>query len=484
MKTPQVHRHRTAIGREGLSKPFRVALEANLISATDRVFDYGCGRGDDLRHLIETGIVATGWDPAHRPGAPRQPADVVNLGYVVNVIEDSDERAGALRAAWGLSERLLIVSARLEHESRSERLEGFRDGFLTARGTFQKFFSQLELRDWIDQTLEQRCIAGAPGIFFVFRDETLRQTFLETRYRRARAAPKPRVSDVLFEQHQALLAPLTEFVAERGRLPEPWELTASSKLEKVFGSVPRAFAVIRRVTGNERWDQLREERHEELLIRFALDRFGGRPKFSELPPELQLDVREFFSTYTKACAAADSLLFRAGKMPDLEAAMRQSSVGKLTGNALYVYADAVPYLPTLLRIYEGCARVYLGYVEGANIIKLSRDAPKVSYLFYPDFDTDPHPALRESLRLRLGSTDVKYIDYRDSTNPPILHRKEDFLRSDDPRRERFAKLTAREEKAGLYADPEAIGTRDGWTAALARCSVRLRGHQLISAKAQ
>ena len=38
------------------------------------------------------GIEAWGWDPAHRPDGDLVPVEVVNLGYVVNVIEDIGER--------------------------------------------------------------------------------------------------------------------------------------------------------------------------------------------------------------------------------------------------------------------------------------------------------------------------------------------------------------------------------------------------------
>ena len=55
-------------------------------------------------------------------------------------------------------------------------------------------------------------------------------------------------------------------------------------------------------------------------------------------------------------------------------------------------------LEPLLRIYEGCGRAYLGEVEGANIIKIHRRSGKVSYLVYPDFENDPHPALLRSVR--------------------------------------------------------------------------------------
>ena len=63
------------------------------------VFDYGCGRGDDIRLLRNLGHDATGWDPAHAPTNDKSPAQLVNLGYVINVIEEPTERVETLRAA-------------------------------------------------------------------------------------------------------------------------------------------------------------------------------------------------------------------------------------------------------------------------------------------------------------------------------------------------------------------------------------------------
>ena len=89
---------------------------------------------------------ASGWDPVHRPDGERNRSPVVNLGYVVNVIEDPGERCETLRKAWALAEGILIVSARLALDGRALRhRSAFEDGILTSRGTFQKFFEQQEL---------------------------------------------------------------------------------------------------------------------------------------------------------------------------------------------------------------------------------------------------------------------------------------------------------------------------------------------------
>ena len=202
----------------------RHALDAGVVAESSSIFDYGCGRGDDVRHLRGLGFTCCGWDPVHVPDETRESADIVNLGYVVNVIEDSWERSETLNAAWDLATRLLVVSARLPHEAEPMDLKPFRDGFLTKRGTFQKFFTQHELRAWIDTTLGVESVAAAPGIFFVFRDHDLREHFEASRFRRRAAAPTQRISDALYEQHHDILQPLMEFVAQRGRVPRDGEL--------------------------------------------------------------------------------------------------------------------------------------------------------------------------------------------------------------------------------------------------------------------
>ena len=156
-----------------------------------------------------------------------------------------------------------------------------------------------------------------------------------------------------------------------------------------------------------------------------------------------------------------------------------SEIGKVLPGALYVHESALDSLSPTLRVFEGCARAYIGRVEGANIIKLHRSEPKVSCLNYPDFDTDPHPALASSLTVHFQTFRIKSRDYRSYQNPPILHRKETFLSREHPSFEKFARLTRIEEEKGLYEDPSRIGTRDGWNQALAARKLYFKGHRLL-----
>ena len=241
----------------------------------------------------------------------------------------------------------------------------------------------------------------------------------------------------------------------------------------------RAFTLVRRLTGAEECEAITRRSTEDLLVYLALGRFRKRPPMSILPIGLQRDLRAFFGSYSQACRLADDLLFQAGNAEHIDEACRNSPIGKLLPNALYVHRSALESLPPLLRVYEGCARAYLGEIEGANLIKLHRHSGKVSYLTYPDFETNPHPALLRSVKLSLRTREIDCLEYQASTNPPILHRKESFLAPDHPLHAKFARLTKQEEKHGLLDDTATIGTRDGWQARLNAAGFALRGHRLV-----
>jgi hypothetical protein len=83
-----VARHLTALVRYGFSAPVQALARYGLITPSVEVFDYGCGRGDDIRGLVANGVAACGWDPHYAPDAAKREADVVNLCFVINVIED------------------------------------------------------------------------------------------------------------------------------------------------------------------------------------------------------------------------------------------------------------------------------------------------------------------------------------------------------------------------------------------------------------
>ena len=482
MNTQIESRHRTAIVRGTLSRPVRLATNLELIVADSTFFDYGCGRGEDVVGLVDAGVHATGWDPHFNPNAQKKRAEIVNLGYVINVIPDPTERHDAALAAWKLAERVLIVSARLDLERRT--LSGCRvhgDGFLTGHGTFQKFYRQAELRSWLDDVLETETVAIAPGVFVAFKAEHDANEFLLRIRRRRRLAVAVSRSDRIYDEHREDIDALIGFFAERGRLPAKTEdLHLQDKLVNAAGSIRRAWRVAVAVTPDTDWAAVTAERRLDLLADLALLKLSRRPTFTELPETTRHDVRGLVGSYKQATAEADRLLFSAGNTLVISRAADESPVGKRLPGALYVHESALPEVPHVLRVYEGCARWLVGEVDGANLIKLATDRPKVSYLEYPDFDRDPHPALRRTTYVKIGALDVDERDYSDSENPPILHRKESFVAGDYPLRDKFAHLTAQEERFGLLGDDtRVIGNLRGWQESLKAHGVALRGHRVV-----
>jgi DNA phosphorothioation-associated putative methyltransferase len=471
---------RTAMARTALSRPVALALNDGLIPFGSSFFDYGCGRGGDIQRLKLLGYEATGWDPAHFVDGQFESSDVVNLGYVANVIENPEERGEALRRAWELAKNVLIVAARMDWEA--TRLEGraYGDGIVTSKGSFQKLFTQEELRAWIDTILGVRSVAASLGIFYIFRDDLGIQALLASRVRRRPiAAQRTKVSEILYERNRDILDPLTSFIESRGRVPELWELPEVASVRERFRTVKAALSIVRRVAGDETWHTARALATDDLTVYLALAAFGGRPKYGGLPPDVQLDVKAFFGSYKEACEVADAQLYRAGNRIDLDQACQESLVGKLTPAALYVHIGALDRLAPLLRIYEGCARALTGTVENATIVKLNRIEPKVSYLIYPDFDRDPHPSLTMSVRADLRRLDVRIREYGSWSSPPILHRKETFVAPEYPGREKFARLTSREERIGLLSNPATIGNRESWLALVTGHELYFRGHRLM-----
>jgi DNA phosphorothioation-associated putative methyltransferase len=354
--TASVPRHKTAIRRGDLSYPVKCALRDELITAASSLLDYGCGHGKDVELLAAKGVLCSGWDPTFRPGEPK-PADIVNLGYILNVIEDPQERSASLRKAWELAGQVLVVSAQVEVAGRGREYIEFGDGCLSRRGTFQKFYKQGELKEYLEAVLDTEPIPASLGVFYIFKDEALRQQFLANRFRHRGGVPRKRMGELQFEEHRTLLAPLIDAATTLGRLPAEDECPGAEQIIARLGSLKRAFALIRRATGGGEWDTLRRQRTDDYLVYLALARFRSRPPISKLPARLQRDIRAFFGSYTKACRSADDLLFRAGKADAIDAACRSSPIGKLLPNALYVHRRALGLLSALLRVLAGTERV-------------------------------------------------------------------------------------------------------------------------------
>ena len=469
-----IPRHKTAIRRYTHSKPVALALSHGLIDLGVSVFDYGCGFGEDVRLLLEAGIDAAGWDPFHRQDVPPSSASCVNLGYVLNVIEDPDERAVTLRKAYDLARELLIVGVRVDKAF--DGALNFSDGYLTNHGSFQKLYTQAEFCEYLSSTLGRRPYVAGLGVAYVFKTEAAESSYL------ARQAIRPRRDRVDILTAFAGDALGAEFLArtrELGRLPLLSEFPSYASLQDRFGPVSRLERLVSATIDRDSFTETRNQRRDDILTYIAMMKLRGLkpPPFRQLPDEAQADIRSVWPSYTGALEEANTFLFKMGKPELVREDCARSPVGKLLPEDLYVHKSAEDRLPPLLRLLLFAARQIVGDVE-YDLVKVATDGRKVSFLRYPGFEEAAHPALEYSLRAYLPTISFTIRNYTGSENPPILHRKEAFIDPLHPSFGMFAELTHAEEECGLLSRTD-IGHRKGWEEALQAAQVRIEGHSIV-----
>ncbi|WP_380286060.1 DNA phosphorothioation-associated putative methyltransferase [Kitasatospora purpeofusca] len=465
-------RRLTAISRATLSVPVRQAIIDQQLQPGASILDYGCGRGDDVRSLRHMNLNVTGWDPHYFPTSQQEPADVVLITYVLNVIEDPAERRETLLRAWELTRGVLVASTRLVWERNKVNGAQVADGVLTSRGTFQHLFGAGELRSFVQDVTGVRCVSAAPGVVYAFRNDVDRIAFLARRI-------VPDAGWLASEDTASAIASVVDFTERRGRLPQLEEMPVplSRLLGHLQGSEIRR--LVQRSADSEKVTEGGKRTTLGTLLFLAVELFNGRGPFGSLPLQVRLDIRTHFSSYLEACKRADRLLLKLRDDSYVRGAMQASSVGKLTPTALYVHRRAIDQMPTVLRLYEHCAAIAAGRPPDWTLIKLKHRGRAVSWLDYPDFDADPHPRLRSSYSVEMVGLETTYLSYENSPSRPLLHRKHEFLSPDDPDVPKYRRLTDAEVRAGLYESPHLIGTEQGWEAELERCGRSLCGHRLV-----
>lgn len=472
----RISRHRTALSRTVMSAPVQLLMRHNLLATGGSFFDYGCGKGRDVALLRTQGYTATGWDPHYAPSESLCQADVVNLGFVVNVIEDPAERVEALQCAYALARDVLVVSAMLH----SNDVSGtpYRDGVLTSRKTFQKYYSQGELKDFIEQVLHQPALMVAPGIGFIFANKELEQQFSAGRYRtralaerllRAPRLPRdtittdrpPRMSR---SQEQLLAArPLLDSLWVRaidlGRWPDACEVENPEGLNNAVGGLAQAVRLLKRHYDMATLDSAARARRDDVLLYLVNLQFEKRRPYRQLAPRLQRDVKAFFGDYKNARHAAQELLLDASSHEKLLAACRYAQelgLGWLEeDHSLQLHVELVDRLPVLLRAYVACGLILWDSTSEVQLVKIHIGSGKLTLLAFDDFDESPLPRLRRRIKITLRNLEYEVFEYGSAEYPmPLLYWKSRYLHEDYTGYAEQLSFDEAFAKEGLYADSE------------------------------
>lgn len=469
-----IHRYKTAIRRISCSRPIALALADGLITKNETVLDYGCGHGTDVRYLLSRHIRANGWDPYHRSSGQLATSEIVNLGYVLNVIESLDERNETLVRAFDLARKVLIVAVRVENPL--ENADEYEDGVLTRRGTFQKIYTQGEFREYLESVLQRRVHVAALGIAYVFKDEDAEASYVANRAFTRRLEYR---TDLIADFQKSKLAAGYVALANRlGRLPLPDEFPKYSRLVERFGSPKRIERLTLGFIDHTAFQGSKDQRREDILTYIAMLRLENikPPGISKLPISIQSDIKAIWKTYADALKEGEQFLFSIGKPEVVANICATCPIGKHLPSHLYVHRSAEDELPPLLRVLLFAGKEIVGELP-YDLVKFAIDGRAVSFLLYKDFDEDPHPALLRSVKVFLPKATFDIREYFDSDNPPILHRKETFVLPGYPHFDKFRKLTEQEESLGLLSSPD-IGYRRPWDNLLRSRGIRNEGHSV------
>ena len=467
-----IHRHRTALYRTGLSKPIRAALDAGLIKQGTSIFDYGCGRGTDADLLRDLGYTVSAWDPAFFPDEPKAHADIVNLGYVLNVIENPRERIEVLHDAWTHTRQALVVSTLIKGQEGHSRAECHGDGVITSRRTFQKYFEQGELQGMLEAALDSEAHALSIGIFVVFREASLAQSFEEGRRRRSidwvtlsrrfvpRRRPKQSRIAALYERHGELLNAFWTRSLELGRIPKTGEFAREAELRDAAGTPVSVHRLMVNHHGTASFDQAARQRKEDLLVYLALASFRKRIPQKHLDPQLQEDLVAFFGSYAKAQTAGLELLMSLSSEDTLWDVANGLPFGwrDPVERHFVIHNSLLDRLPPALRVFIECGAILYGDPHEADLIKLHLRSRKVSFLIYEDFFRKPFPELKTRIKVDLARLQVAVFEYGLSLPSQLLFYKERFLAEDHALRARMEQISRRLAKLGVLVTE--LGSND------------------------
>jgi DNA phosphorothioation-associated putative methyltransferase len=391
---------------------------------------------------------------------------VVNLGYVLNVIEDPAERLETLVTAWRLARRLLVVAGLIRDSSADAPCAmALNDGILTRRNTFQKYFSQRELQSYIEDGLEVSAVPVALGIFHVFRDSGEHQLFLQSRSRRsidwdslglglAKPQPPPRLPRAArparedrFAIHQALLEEFWSVLLRLGRIPLPSEFARHAELENAFGSPKRA---LRHLLCQGRQDIFRRAeaaRKADLLVYLAIAHLRKTISFSRLPEAVRCDIATFFRNYKQALEEGRNLLHAAADSNNIMMACEETTVGWQDESSLYVHTGLVDALPTVLRTFIACAELLYGTLQEADILKIHKHSGKVTFLTYFEFESSLLPRLTLRTKVNVRTQRVEVFDH--TGDGQLLYFKERYIDPSDPQCPRLRDISEFLVKRGM-----------------------------------
>ena len=149
MNNVEIKRGNTAISRQKMSRPMKKMYESGKFDKK-RVLDFGCGKGFDVEYLKNVGkIDIIGYEPYASDKYLQYPTgkfDIVTNNYVLNVIENVEERKNLVEEMKKLGD-LVVITVRADKKSIKSTWIPYNDGYMTPKNTFQKIYDEKSLKE-------------------------------------------------------------------------------------------------------------------------------------------------------------------------------------------------------------------------------------------------------------------------------------------------------------------------------------------------
>lgn len=462
--TLEVFRHRTALKRKKLSSCMGALVDSSLVTKASEIFDYGCGRGDDVTILGQNDFKkVTGWDPyfAKNNIIPKK-AEFVSLSFVLNVIEDTDERHSVLKKAFKIASKALVLSVMLEHQNTLQFAYPFNDGYLTSINTFQKYYSAPEIETVVKEQLGEFALKLGPGIYIIFKDKGLEQEYLFKRQlgllTEAKTSTRDDIGDTFAE---ALVAKMVKVILSVGRVPKLIELKSAFQEEilKARVSYNRLSRLALSQISISDLKHVREAFAAEILIFLAINRFDGRVKYGDLPHKFQNDVKAHFNSLRSAHDAAEKLLFSLSDTDELISSAldaEKNGLGHLVGTKFRYHSLQSTKLPANLRLFQKIGeRIHRPFVD-TDIIQLHLETKKMAYLIVNEFESSALPRIHSREIINFASQNVVVVPHEAKQQVRVVYHKSSLMQSEDAmfqQQQTFDKLVV-ESCSDLFEDEE------------------------------
>lgn len=437
-------RHKTAIKRDRFSLPIRTAISRGLLKKNFDVLDYGCGHGDDVKLLINNGFKALGWDPHYSPSLPTQTTyDFVNLGFVLNVIEDPDERAQTLQKAYDYSNKVTLVSCMLSGDMNQKISRPFNDGFVSSAGTFQKYYLQSELREYIEQEIKVTAHAIGPGIFAIIKDPELLEDFeylslpeSNSSHHRNRTVLKEFNFEILsshknrLASRKKLFTVSYDFFSRHARFPTFEEAISLNQGAIIHNELKHILLKLNQTLDQTYVTQVSESVQNELLKKFCIRKFIKLRESFPLTQTLKRDIRNLFKNQTNLKRKADLLLFELGNSAlikqDVQAAV-SAKCGVTLNEKFIFHKRKLSELPLRLQTLIALANYLCGNFDEPSLYQIHLNSPKVSMLDFYDFENSAVPILKTRKKVDFMSNSTLYKEYSSKKNLRLTLLKSPFM---------------------------------------------------------